>query len=340
MYFIASPEVFYKTTNMNKVSLVLRIVAIVGAVACVALWFQIKGQVKQATSDMAGISGVTLIEKSAQVPGILKEKEKLASDLNVSDAKVQNLTTKSKQLTEDLDAERASNIRVNNEKAKLTQEIRKVKIDLQDANESIKNSEVMVERLKKEIVDIKKTVQDTSESDALKQKVTVLSNELEAVKKDYAVAAEKARILDLSEIVEVVDIDTEAGKKTIRKIVKPPYVKVGQDATVTKTNEAFDLLMINRGKKDGLSLGQKIDLKGAEGKFIGRVTVAEISDEFSVVSVNPKMGIPETIESGDIYELVPTVDLEKKQEEKPAAAAQATAEAAPAAAPAAEAAAE
>lgn len=305
---------------MNKVSLVLRIVAIVGAVACVALWFQIKGQVKQATSDMNGISGVTLIEKSAQVPGILKEKEKLASDLNVSEAKVQNLTTKSKQLSEDLDSERASNIRVNNEKAKLTQEVRQVKIQLQDANESIKSSEVMVERLKKEIIDIKKTVQNTSESDALKQKVTVLSNELEALKKDYAVASEKARILDLSEIVEVVDIDTEAGKKTIKKIVKPPYVKVGQDTTVTKTEDTDGFIALNRGKKDGLSLGQKIDLRNKDGNFVARVTISEIADDFAIASINPKMGIPEVIETGDIYELVPTVDISKNTDSKPAEA--------------------
>lgn len=322
---------------MNKVSLVLRIVAIVGAVACVALWFQIKGQIKQATTDMAGISGVTLTEKSAQVPGILKEKEKLAADLNVSEAKVQNLTTKSNQLSEDLESERATNVRVNNEKAKLTQEVRQVKVQLQDANDKIKSSELMVEKLKKEIVDIKKTVQDSSETDALKQKVTVLSNELEALKKDYAVASEKARILDLSEIVEVVEIDQEAGKKTIRKIVKPPYVKVGQDATITNTAENDGLIALNRGKKDGLSLGQKIDLKGDEGKFIARIVVAEIGEDFAIATVNPDMGIPEVIETGDIYELVPTVDLNKKADEKPAEGAAKTAEA-PAAEEAAEAA--
>lgn len=314
---------------MNKVSLVLRIVAIVGAVACVALWFQIKGQIKQATTDMAGISGVTLNEKSAQIPGILKEKEKLASDLNVSEAKVQNLTTKSKQLSEDLESERASNVRVNNEKAKLTQEIRQVKVQLQDANDKIKSSDLLIEKLKKEIIDIKKTVQDTSESDALQQKVTVLSNELEALKKDYAVASEKARILDLSEIVEVVEIDQEAGKKTIRKIVKPPYVKVGQDATVTNTAENDGLIALNRGKKDGLSLGQKIDLKGEEGKFIARIVVAEIGEDFAIATVNPDMGIPEVIETGDIYELVPTVDINKKPDNAAPAAT-------PAAAPAAE----
>ncbi len=306
---------------MKSVSLVLRIVAIVGAIACVALFFSVKGQIKQATQDMKDVSGATLVEKSARVPGLVQENAKLKKDLNSSEANVQNLTTKSKSLASDLESERASNIRVNKEKAELTNEVRTVKINLQDAKKNLDDAVATIEKLKKEIVAIRQSTSDNGAADALKQKVAVLEGQLSDLTKKYEVAAEKARIYDLSEIVVVEDIvDPEAGKRTTKKVLKVPYVATGDTATVTRLESSNDLAAINRGKKDKLALDQVIDLK-RDGEYVGRVTVVEIGEDFAIVSINPKLGIPETIESGDILELVPTVDLSKGEEQKDSAPA-------------------
>ena len=71
---------------MKTLSLVLRLAAILGAIACVLMWFSVKGQIKQANADMQGIQGDTLLAKSAQVPGILAEKSKLDKDLKATKA--------------------------------------------------------------------------------------------------------------------------------------------------------------------------------------------------------------------------------------------------------------
>ena len=264
---------------------------------------------------MKDVSGATLVEKSARIPGLVQENAKLKKDLNSSEANVQNLTTKSKSLASDLESERASNIRVNKEKAELTNEVRTVKINLQDAKKNLDDAVATIEKLKKEIVAIRQSSSDNGAADAL------LEGQLSDLTKKYEVAAEKARIYDLSEIVVVEDIvDPEAGKRTTKKVLKVPYVATGDTATVTRLESSNDLAAINRGKKDKLALDQVIDLK-RDGEYVGRVTVVEIGEDFAIVSINPTLGIPETIESGDILELVPTVDLSKGEEQKDSAPA-------------------
>ena len=81
---------------MKQLSIILRLLAILGAGACVWMWFNVKGQIKQANADMKDVPGVTLNEKSAKIPGILDEKKKLESDLKSTKASLASQTEKAK----------------------------------------------------------------------------------------------------------------------------------------------------------------------------------------------------------------------------------------------------
>lgn len=312
---------------MKSISLVLRIVAILGAVAAVALWFNTRGIIKQATEDMQSVPGATLLEKSANVPQIVETQTATSRDLSASQAKVADLTARNTQLSSDFEAERSRTVKLNNDLAKLQNESRRARVDLEEARKAIAENETLIENLKTEIVTARQITNTGQGTDELRQRISQLESQLTALQQAYQVASEKARILDLGEIVEVVEIDQEAGTKTVRKIIKVPYVRTGDIATVTRVEGCDDMAAINRGRNDGVSLEQKIDLKNDEGRLIANVRVIEVGDDFAVVSINPKVGLPERLESGDMLELVPTVELPPEALTVPAATG---AEAAPA----------
>ncbi len=300
---------------MKTLSIVLRLVAILGAIACVWMWHSVKGQIKQANADMQGIPGDTLIAKSAQVPGILAEKSKLDKDLKATKASLDTQTQKAKTLAGELDSERAQNVRLNNEKVKLSNDLRKTKISLEDSQKSLSQKELFIEQLKKELVSAKNVQIDNTQIDSLKQENTVLKNQLAQTQKELEVAAEKARILDLAEVVTYEDIDVEAGKKKITKKYIIPYVGEGKTAVVTNVSQADNILTINKGKKDMLAEGQKINL-ASKGKLIAMTKVLKVGEEFAVLQFHPRKGLPETIEVQDVLDLVKVI---KEEEPKPAA---------------------
>ena len=279
---------------------------------------------------MKDVPGVTLNEKSAKIPGVLAEKNKLDKDLKSTKAALDSQTQKAKVLASELESEREQNVRLNNEKVKLSNDLRKTKIALEDTQKESAQKDNLIDQLKKEIVAAKSVQVDNTELDNLKQENTLLKNQIGQLKKDYEVAAEKARILDLAEVVTYEDIDLEAGKKKITKKYIVPYLGEGEQAVVTNVSQKDNLLTVNKGKKDQLAEGQNIDL-ALKGVLIANARVLSVGDEFAVLRFSPRKGFPETIEEQDVLELVKVIKVEEPKAE--AKAEEPKAEAAPAAAP-------
>ena len=270
---------------------------------------------------MKDVPGVTLNEKSAKIPGILDEKKKLESDLKSTKASLASQTEKAKDFEKKFKAADAENVRLNQDKVKLSNDLRKTKIALEDAQKESAKKDVMVEQLKKELVAAKSVQVDNTELDNLKQENTLLKNQIGQLKKDYEAAAEKARILDLAEVVTYEDIDLEAGKKKITKKYIVPYLGEGEQAVVTNVSQKDNLLTVNKGKKDQLAEGQNIDL-ALKGVLIANSRVLAVGDDYAVLRFSPKKGFPETIEEQDVLELVKVIKLEEPKAEeaaKPAA---------------------
>ncbi len=301
---------------MKTVSLILRIVAILGAVACVALWFNTKGIIKQATGDMKDVEGDVLLVKSAKIPGILEEKATLNSNLNGANARILELDKNLKARTDELQSERTANTKLSREKLEETNKVRKTQIALDDMTKERDSIQAKLEATTKELIAQKESVQDTTKIDEINRKYNILESQHANLQKEYAIAKKKADLLDISEIVETVTLDPKTNVQTTVKTVRIPYVEEGQIAVVTKVEKAKknEMIALNRGKDNGLDIGQKIQLK-LEGEYIATILVEELGKDFAVASVSLKDGKPEVIEVGDSYELVPTVEFKKPAEE-------------------------
>ncbi len=157
-----------------------------------------------------------------------------------------------------------------------------------------------------------------NESDGLKEKVATLESQLKAKEGELAAANEKLKILDMSEIVEVIETD-DKGNKIKRKILKTPYIATGDIATVLKVDQKNAMVSINRGTKNGVKQDQKIILK-REGRVVSEILMTEVKEDISVGLINRNLGIPETIETGDLLEMAsPVVKKAAPAENKPAA---------------------
>ena len=67
---------------MKIASIVLKIVAVLGAAFCVYAWLDTRGKISTAETHMKDVQGTDVVSKAANVPGILKnlaaEKQKVA----------------------------------------------------------------------------------------------------------------------------------------------------------------------------------------------------------------------------------------------------------------------
>ncbi len=309
---------------MKAVSLSLKILAILGACFCIYAWVDTRGKVSQAEANMKDVPGATLQEKSAAVPQILKDKADAEASNKAFRARVADLENNIKSVSSELESERVKNVQANSDIVKKNAEIRKLSAKVDAQTSQLSQKDALVENLKKEILATKELLANTSETDALKEKVATLESELKTKSEELAEAQKKAKLLEMSEVVEVVETDA-SGKQIKRKIMKTPYIPTGDIATVIAVDQSNGLVCINRGVKSGVKQSQKILLKEKkEGKLIAEITVAESADDFAICLLNRDVALPETIEVGDNLELGAPAAVEEAKEAAPAAEAEAT----------------
>ena len=317
---------------MKAVSLSLKILAIAAAAFAVYAWQDIRGKISTAESHMKGVPGKTLVEKAPKVPGLLKKIAEQESKIK----NTKDLLTKSEgelqSANSELEAERQKNVEANAEISKGKAEISKLNASLAESKQKIAKKDSEIDGLRREIVSTKAMLAQNNEADELKEKVATLESQLNAKTQALADAEKRIKTLEASEVVEVVETDA-AGNKVVKKVLKTPYEPKGDIATVMKVDAGNALVVINRGEKAGVKNDQKIQLK-REGVLVSEIVVADAKEDFAVAYVNRNVGIPETIEVGDLLELAvaaapapeAAAPAEKKSEDEEGAAPAAPAE--------------
>ncbi len=290
---------------MKHLPLILKIVAILGAAFAVYAWMDTKGQIKDSMAHMTSLSGDNIVSKSSTIPQHLKDKETFKKNWDAESAKSKNLEGKIAEMNSDLEAERSKSIQINNELQKKNAELRTANLSIESGKKKIAEDASTIEALKQEIINTKSLLAQTNEADELKKKVSTLEADLADKEKLLADATEKLKILEASEIVEVIEVDPTTGKQVKRKVVKTPYIPNGDIATILRVDlptEKANILAFNRGSKDNLEVGQKLVLK-REGEKVAEVVVDTVYEDYSIAIADMKVGIPETIEVGDLLEL-------------------------------------
>ena len=298
---------------MKAVSLSLQIVAILAAAASVYLWVDTRGKIASAEEHMKGVAGATLEEKAPKVPGVLKDLANQKTTVKNLQGRLTTLESRIQSTNSELESERRKSVDANAEIVKNRSQIRQLESSLATSNKRIAEKDSLIENLKREIVSTKAMLTQNNEADELKEKVSNLESQLNAKAEALAEAEKKIKTLEASEVVEVVETDA-SGKQVKRKIVKTPYEPKGDIATVLSIKDG--MIVINKGETAGVKAEQKIQLK-REGTLVSEIVISESKDDFALAFINSKVGIPETIEVGDLLELtVATVEEAKPAEKK------------------------
>ncbi len=305
---------------MKLASILLRVLAVLAAGASVYFWFNTKGRISTAENHMKGVPGATLEEKAPKIPGILQEsnKRKLAFE-SERDAhkKTQELYEKTertrKRLSDDLKSARADidskDIKIEGLEKSLASEKALVatKVDeIGSLNRQIKEKDKELERL--------------GEIDLLKVEVASLKEKLAEKDKLVAEAEEKIKKLNDDKVNRVLqaNLGGQATQAQASAVVADANSNVeiaaGEKATVVSVNRGYGLLIINRGANNGIKAAQTILLKNKDGILVSEIVITEVGDDFAVGAINKNKAIPETIEAGDLLELVVPQVAEKSEE--------------------------
>ena len=297
---------------MKILSLILKIVALLAAAFCVYAWFDVKGRIKDAETHMADIKGATLVEKAPNAAIVNKENNQNKIKIKAFEKRVSSLDKELQGANSELESERAKNVSANADIARQKVEIRDLNSKLATVSKQVGERESTIEELKKEILAKQELLARQGDMDSLKDKIADLERKLSEQGKELANALEKAKIADMSEIVEVIDTNAE-GQKVKRKIIKVPYAPKGEMATVISVDAAKGVIAINKGKADGLREHQAILLKRG-GVVVAEALVGEVADDIAALVVNKDSVLgKEYIALNEQFELASPV-IEKKPE--------------------------
>ena len=295
---------------------ILKVVALLAAAFCIYAWFDVKGRISTAESDMSEISGATLVEKAPNAAKIHKENNQRKVKIAAFEKRVKALEGDVSSLNSELEAERAKNVSAAAEIVKANRQIRTLNTKVEQSASVISERDSTIESLKKEILASKELLSKQDNTDELKDKINALERKLADTEKELVAARKKAKLAEAAEVVEVVETDA-AGNKIRKKIVRVPYVPTGDIAKVIALDPNSGVIAINKGKANGLDAKQMLVLK-KDGVVIAQAEVQEVAQDFAALLLNKNADIPEYITLGAEFELASPVIAEAKAEEAPA----------------------
>jgi len=301
---------------MKMLSPILKVVALLAAAFCIYAWFDVKGRISTAESDMSEISGATLVEKAPNAAKIHKENNQRKVKIAAFEKRVKALEGDVSSLNSELEAERAKNVSAAAEIVKANRQIRTLNTKVEQSASVISERDSTIESLKKEILASKELLSKQDNTDELKDKINALERKLADTEKELVAAQKKAKLAEAAEVVEVVETDA-AGNKIRKKIVRVPYVPTGDIAKVIALDPNSGVIAINKGKANGLDAKQMLVLK-KDGVVIAQAEVQEVAQDFAALLLNKNADIPEYITLGAEFELASPVIAEAKAEEAPA----------------------
>ena len=296
---------------MKALSLILRVVALLAAAACIYAWFDIKGRISEAENQMQAIKGATLTEKAPNAAKIHKENEGRKKTISSFQTRVKGLEKDINALNSELENERAKNVSASADIVKRNSEIRSLNSKLVSVSKQVEERDATIDSLKKELVAKQELLSKQDDTDSLKEKIANLERKITEQDAELKKVQEKAKIAEMSEVVEVIETDA-SGKKIKRKVVKTPYIPKGDIATITSQSD--NIVAINKGKADGLSAEQEILLK-KNGVLVAEAYISSVDENSSVLLLNKRAPLLEYVEVNEQFEL-DTASVTKAPEAK------------------------
>ncbi len=304
---------------MKMLSPILKVVALLAAAFCVYAWFDVKGRISEAESHMAEIGGQTLAEKAPNAAKTHKQNKERGVKILAFEKRVRALEKDVNSLNSELESERSKNVTATADIVKRNSEIRSLNSKLAVVSRQVEERDSTIEALKKEILAKQELLAKQDDTDSLKDKIAELERKLTENEKLLADAQQKAKIAEMTEVVEVVETDAD-GNKVKRKIVKVPYIPTGDIATVIAIDAQKGIIAINKGKNDGLNVQQVVVLK-KDGNALAEAVVTNVSEDMAALVLTKASVLPEYVSLNKQFELgAPAVKAEPAKEEATPAA--------------------
>lgn len=274
---------------MKSISLLLRVLAIVGAIVAVVGWVATQDKVKDANADLTKAKSQA---KAAQVE---------AADF---DKKFQAAQSKAGSLESDL-ADAKS--RVQSGRAELSvskRETTAARAELKESKAELKSLEAQNTKLKEEIIAARTEVPDVDPEQikAYEEKIATLGEEVDNLKDRLARSSTGSS--NVIAATDGVSATTGTGGAAASDASATPVLRLsssGQTASVLKADVDNGLIVISRGQKQGLQKEMEFGIaKGFSAPV--RVKVARTAPDYSVAYILP--GGDPSFAAGDEVTLV------------------------------------
>lgn len=251
---------------MKTVSLLLRILAVLGAVAAIALFFMTQGKVE----DLQQQQRQNLSAKSS-LHGQIDE---LTSARNELEGRFRGLEA-------DLATTRTEFQNARSQLAQNRREMTTVQADLRRAREEVQNLEGQNTRLKEEIIATRATVPevDAAQVEQYRERIAQLTRRVEEMQGQ----------LDRRPAAGAVVPGSEA-EPTVAQV--QPEVRRGdrpRSASVLRTNPSLGLVVLDSGSDQGLRQNMEFEIARHLGPKV-KVRLSNVQSDVSVANILPGQG--------------------------------------------------
>ncbi|WP_309400900.1 hypothetical protein [Cerasicoccus maritimus] len=265
---------------MKGLSIALRVLAILGAVAAAFFWYQTNGVVKSAQDETKAVRAE------------LQAAESRATDH-------ENEKIKYKGMAGELDTKLAdANSKINfssNELNKIKRDLGRQKNEYEELDKQYKDLDAQYVQLKKEIINV--ATPETSTVDVglvkdLEGQIATLETQI-GEQKDK-IDALTFQLKSAANAVPTGDGVVSAGSGVLAPVKE-------QEASILRTDDAKGLLIISRGEVDGMQKQMEFNVAKGLGRKL-RVKVGTVAPTYSVAYILPGQE-PSRLQEGDAVQI-------------------------------------
>lgn len=275
---------------MKNLSLILRILAIVAAIAATALFFISKGK---------------LAEKQTQ---LTNTREVLAStETELSDTKntLQRTETQLKREQKNLAETEQELEEIRSDLYSSEQEVARLKNDIKEADSEIASLKDTTKELRSDLVATQEELANASreaEINQLNQRIAELEEKNEELMVDLeAKTAIAEAVTTKKETAESMkDIDTSIGSLSLGG---EPIQRIKLETTVNSISTADGLIVLDSKPELGLTAGQTITLV-QDLKSVGKVQIERVEEDYAVANILPGSTGTKKLSSGSKVQLL------------------------------------
>lgn len=277
---------------MKNLSLILRIVAIVAAIAATALYFTSKGKLADKQAELT------------QTQGVLASTQSELSDTNSTLKKTESQL---KRESESLAKAKKSLDEVRSELFAAQEDGKKNARDLGAARTQIGELETTMRQVRSDLVATQQELASASKEAEINQ-LNARIAELEATNEELALDLEQA-----SAIAKAVTDKQNPGATTgarggINTSMTPlssgqPIQRIRLETTVNSINTAAGLIVLDNTPELGLAAGQTIILV-QDLKSVGKVQIQSVKDNYAIANILPGSSGASKLDTGSVVQLL------------------------------------